>query len=303
MKPTRCLVPALLSCALMIGCGSRQPAQPVAQQTPQQPLAQTAQPLVGGQPGAVQQQAAVPAQGSPAAMPYPAQQPPAAPQYTAPPPNNAPAQYAAPQNAAPAQYQRVPSSAPASYPASTRRVAPERESARPPLETISIPAGTSIDVRLLQTIDTKRNRAGDPFEATLSHGIVVDEQTVVPRGTHFTGHLIESKPSGRLKGHAELSLSLDSFELNGRHYEIRTTHVGRASGGHKKRNWTLIGGGSGLGTALGAIAGGPAGALIGAGAGGGAGTLGAVFTGKKNVRLPVETPLAFMLRAPVTMAN
>ncbi|HLH00667.1 MAG TPA: hypothetical protein VKX49_30455 [Bryobacteraceae bacterium] len=79
--------------------------------------------------------------------------------------------------------------------------------------------------------------------------------------------------------------------------------MARASGGHKKRNWSLIGGGSGLGAALGAIAGGPSGALIGAGAGAGAGTAGAVFTGKKNVRLPVETPLAFTLREPVTLAR
>jgi hypothetical protein len=174
------------------------------------------------------------------------------------------------------------------------------ESAPP---AISIPAGTPIDVRLEDTIDTKRNRAGDAFDATLTRAILVDRQTVIPRGTRFAGHLIESKPSGRLKGRAELSLSLDSFQLNGRRYQIKTTDVARSSGRHKKRNWTLIGGGSGLGTALGAIAGGPAGALIGAGAGAGAGTVGAVVTRRKNVRLPVETPLAFTLRAPVVLAN
>ena len=167
--------------------------------------------------------------------------------------------------------------------------------------TVSIPAGTPIDVRLMETIDTKRNRSGDRFDATLTKAIALDGETIVPRGTRFAGHLIESQSSGRLKGHAELSLSLDSFELNGRRYDIKTTHVARASGGHKKRNWTLIGGGSGLGAALGAIAGGPSGALIGAGAGAGAGTAGAVFTGKKNVTLPVETPLAFTLREPVAL--
>jgi len=252
MKLTRYLVPTLLSCVAMIGCGSRQSAQPVAQQT--------AQPLTGDQPAPVQP-AAMPAEAPPAPAPPAVQQPAAAPQY-----------------------ERVPS-----------------VTSAPP--AISIPAGTPIDVRLQETIDTKRNRAGDAFDATLTHAILVDQRTVIPRGTRFTGHLIESKPSGRLKGHAELSLSLDSFELNGRRYEIKTTHVARSSGGHKKRNWTLIGGGSGLGTALGAIAGGPAGALIGAGAGAGAGTAGAVFTGKKNVHLAVETPLAFTLRAPVVLAN
>ena len=174
---------------------------------------------------------------------------------------------------------------------------------RVPSNAISIPAGTILDVRLEQTLDTKRNRAGDRFTATLTRPIILDGQTVIPRGTPCTGHLTESKPSGRFKGRAVMSLSLDSFELYGRHHEIRTTHVGRESGGHKKRNWAFIGGGSGAGAAIGALAGGPAGALIGAGAGAGAGTAGAAITGKKNVRLPVETPLAFSLRAPVTLAN
>jgi hypothetical protein len=174
---------------------------------------------------------------------------------------------------------------------------------RVPSNTISIPAGTILDVRLEQTLDTKRNRAGDRFTATLTTPVIQDGQTVIPRGTACTGHLTESKPSGRFKGRAMMSLSLDSFELYGRRHEIRTTHVGRESGGHKKRNWAFIGGGAGAGTAIGALAGGPAGALIGAGAGAGAGTAGAAITGKKNVRLPVETPLAFSLRTPVTLAN
>ena len=158
-----------------------------------------------------------------------------------------------------------------------------------------------MNVRLEETLDTRRNRPGDSFEASLTNPVVLNDEVIIPRGTRFSGHLIESRPSGRLKGRAELSLSLDSFELNGRRYDIRTSDVARESRGHKKRNWTLIGGGSGLGTALGAIAGGPAGALIGAGAGAGAGTAGAMFTGKKNVRLPVETALSFRLRDPVSV--
>jgi len=168
---------------------------------------------------------------------------------------------------------------------------------RVPSNTVSLPAGTILDVRLAETLDTKRNRPGDRFTATLTRPIVLEGRTVIPRGTPCIGHLMESKPSGRFKGHALMSLSLDSFDLNGRRHEIKTTHVGRESRGHKKRNWAFIGGGSGVGTAIGALAGGPAGALIGAGAGAGAGTAGAAITGKKNVRLPVETPLTFTARS------
>ena len=174
---------------------------------------------------------------------------------------------------------------------------------RVPSNGIAIPAGTLFDVRLGETLDTKRNRAGDRFTATLMRPVVLDGRTLIPSGVPCSGHLTESKSSGRFKGRAVMSLSLDSFQLGGRRYEIRTTHVGRESGGHKKRNWTLIGGGAGVGTAIGAVAGGPAGALIGAGAGAGAGTAGAAFTGKKNVHVAVETPLTFSLRTPVTIAN
>jgi len=172
-----------------------------------------------------------------------------------------------------------------------------------PGQSVAIPAGTVFRVRLEETLDTRRNRAGDRFTATLVRPVVENGTAIIPRGARCTGHLAESKPSGRLKGHARLILSLDSFELNGRPYAIKTTGVARQSGGHKKRNLALIGGGTGVGAAVGAIAGGPAGALIGAGAGGAAGTAGAVITGKKNVRLPVETVLAFSLRAPVSVSD
>jgi hypothetical protein len=110
-----------------------------------------------------------------------------------------------------------------------------------------------------------------------------------------------SKASGRLKGRAAMTLELDSFELNGRKYQISTSHASRVSGNHKRRNIVAIGGGAGAGAGIGALAGGPAGALIGAGAGAGAGTLGAVFTGKKQVSIPVETRLSFELRRPVQL--
>ena len=124
---------------------------------------------------------------------------------------------------------------------------------------------------------------------------------VVPRGANLSGRIDTSASSGRLKGRAVMNLSLDSLELNGKKYELATSHTARASGSHKKRNLGFIGGGAGAGALIGALAGGPTGAAIGAGAGAGAGTAAAAFTGKKNVRIPVETPLSFQLRAPVRL--
>ena len=190
---------------------------------------------------------------------------------------------------------------PAQYSTQQQQQNPQQQPAQPP-QSITLPRGTLFEVRLAETLDTKRNRTGDRFRATLDTPIVTENGTeIIPRGANFSGRVDTSKASGRLKGRAVMTLELDSFELNGRSYRITTSHAARVSGGHKKRNIIAIGGGAGAGAGIGALAGGPAGALIGAGAGAGAGTLGAVFTGKKQVSIPVETRLGFELRGPVQL--
>jgi len=166
---------------------------------------------------------------------------------------------------------------------------------------ITLPAGTALSVRLGQSLDTKRDRPGAPFVAHLASPLMHDGQVVLPRGTLCRGHLVESKPSGRLKGRAVMSMSLDSLELNGKSYTISTSRTARVSSAHRNRNLALIGGGAGTGAAIGAIAGGGVGALVGAGAGAAAGTTGAVITGKRNIHLPAESRLHFALREPVTV--
>jgi hypothetical protein len=168
-------------------------------------------------------------------------------------------------------------------------------------QVATIPAGTPVHVRLDESVSTRTDRAGDGFTATLSIPIEVDGRTLLPAGTQFSGHVTTAAPSGRMKGRAVIGLTLDSFDLGGRQYRVRTTRVDRVSDRHRKRNALLIGGGAGLGAAIGAIAGGGKGALIGAGAGAGAGTAGAALTGKKQVGMASETPLRFTLEAPVEM--
>src|SRR5258707_152162 len=77
-------------------------------------------------------------------------------------------------------------------------------------QTIVLPAGTHIPIRLAQSVDTKRDRPGTPFIAHTSAAIVHRGEVVIPRGATCRGHLVQSRPSGRLKGRAVISLSLDS---------------------------------------------------------------------------------------------
>jgi hypothetical protein len=178
---------------------------------------------------------------------------------------------------------------------------PSGVSVAAPIKDLSLPAGTTVRVRLVDAIDTRRNRVGDGFTASLDEPLVVGDRVVVPKGTSFYGHVAQSRPSGRFKGRAVLALKLDSFDLNGQRHEIRSASSTRVSGGHKKHHLLWIGGGSGGGAAVGAIAGGGTGALIGAGAGAAAGTIGSAITGKRQVTLPAETAVTFRLQAPIDL--
>ncbi|MGA9918619.1 MAG: hypothetical protein WBR17_39385 [Paraburkholderia sp.] len=166
---------------------------------------------------------------------------------------------------------------------------------------VSVPEGTQLDVVLNQSISTAANRSGDPFQASLASPVVIDDKTVIPKDALVTGHIVDARPSGHLKGVARLELTLDSVEVNGATYGIATGDFGRTGKNHNKRNGILIGGGAGLGAIIGGVAGGGVGALIGSSVGAGAGTAGAAFTGKRDIRVPSETTLSFRLARPVTI--
>jgi len=196
--------------------------------------------------------------------------------------------------------QSVPTSAdsaPGGQPAEAARVA----AVPPPAPLASIPEGTLVEVRVDQALSTRRNRAGDRFDATLEQPITSGDRVILPRGTRMQGHVTTAHPSGRLEGRAVLGLTLDAIESQGRSLRISTNMDTKTSAAHKKRNIEVIGGTAGVGALIGAIAGGGKGALIGAGAGGAAGTAGAAVTGELHVEIPAETVFTFRLTMPVDL--
>ena len=166
---------------------------------------------------------------------------------------------------------------------------------------LTILDGTQARVRLAQTLNTRLVRSGDSFSAVLDETVTLRDSIVLPKGTPFLGGVLESKRSGAFRGRARLDLTLLSFRLNGMNYRIQSAADSEISGPHKKRDLALVAGGTGTGVAAGGLAGGLGGALIGAGAGAVAGTTTALFAGRKNVELPVETPLVFSLKSGVAV--
>ena len=168
-------------------------------------------------------------------------------------------------------------------------------------DPVTMPEETAIHVTLNHALASDQNRPGDRFEATVSEPVVIEDKTVIPEGAVVDGLVVDARHSGRLMGRARLRLALESVSVDGRTYEIRTHSTSRIGGNHKKRDIGFIGGGAGGGLLIGAAAAGGKGALIGGPAGAGAGTAVAFLTGKKDIRLPAETPLTFRLARPITI--
>ena len=60
---------------------------------------------------------------------------------------------------------------------------PRAQPAPPPPTADAIPAGTTLDVRLNETLSTDRNSVGDRFTATVTRPLIAQNgQTVVPAG-------------------------------------------------------------------------------------------------------------------------
>ncbi len=164
---------------------------------------------------------------------------------------------------------------------------------------IQLPAGAVVRVRTSQALDTARNRPGDRFAAALAESISLSGGALLPKGTRFTGRVVEAKPSGRLKGRAVLQLTLESFTFQGKTYPVKTNAPAWHSQPHRNRNLAWIGGGAGSGAFLAGLAAGGPWTLLGAGAGAGAGLATAAVTGRKQASLPPESVVSFTLRAPV----
>ena len=173
----------------------------------------------------------------------------------------------------------------------------------PPPAPVSLvaPAGSVLRVRLDQALDTSRSRSGDRFSGELDSPVFANGRQVLAKGTIVHGHVVNAHPSGRFKGRAILSLTLDSCDFHGREIGLSVTSVTRVSDRHRKRNWTWIGGTSGTGALVGGLVAGPIGMLAGAGSGAAVGTVGAVVTGKKQVHMPAESLAGFTLRNPLVI--
>lgn len=223
--------------------------------------------------------------------------PPPPPAATAPPAAAAPAAAstppAAPPPPAPSTATTTPDSAPPPVPAAQ----PSTQST----QAITIPAGTSVFVRMIDSVDSSTNKIGDTFHGSLESPIVVGNTVVAPASADVYGKLTQAKAAGKISGAAQLTLELTGVRINGNIVPVDSTDYDVAGKGRGSQSAERIGGGAVLGTIIGAIAGGGKGAAIGGAVGAGAGTTVQVVTKGDQVRIPSETLLEFKLQQDVTV--
>src|SRR2546425_11214905 len=112
-------------------------------------------------------------------------------------------------------------------------------------EVLTVPTGTALPVRLSQSLSTERNTAGDKFEAALDRDLTVEGKVVAPSGSAVRGTVTEAKRSGKVKGRAEMSLTLTSLVTGGKTYPVRTNSWSNRAPATKKKDAAWIGGGAG----------------------------------------------------------
>lgn len=216
----------------------------------------------------------------------------------APPPEPAPV--AAP---APAPIPAPAAASPAREPERFVPLSPAPPSTPPPPAKYTIAEGTTLSVRLVDSIDSSRNKVGDTFRATLNAPIRVDGDVAVPAGADVEGRIVDASNAGRFSGHSELKLELTKLTFHGNTYQLQTADYDRSGNGRGKGTAETVGGGAALGAIIGAIAGGGRGAAIGTVAGAGAGGAARGAKGGQAIRFPSETVMSFRLEQPVTVTS
>jgi len=166
---------------------------------------------------------------------------------------------------------------------------------------VTVPAGTYLLVRMIDSVDSDKNHLGDRFRASLEQALTVDGVVVAPKGADVYGRLAEAKEAGHFEGKSQLKLELTDLLINNRLQPIMSGDYDVSGSSRGSNTAKKVGVGALAGTVIGAIAGGGKGAAIGAGVGAGAGAAVQVMTKGEQVHVPSETLLDFRIEQPFTL--
>ena len=172
---------------------------------------------------------------------------------------------------------------------------------QPVFKTITIPAGTTIPIRITQSLDSATTQTGESFSGVLATDVILENSVILRQGSPVSGHVDEAKDAAHFKGSSLLSISLNSVSHDGHRIAIVTEPFTKEGAGRGKNTAEKVGGGAAVGAILGGIFGGGKGAAIGAGAGAGVGAGANTITRGQQVQIPSETIVRFRLTSPINV--
>jgi outer membrane biosynthesis protein TonB len=197
-----------------------------------------------------------------------------------------------------------PAPAPSPAPTVAENTPPPAPAPPPPPpapKKVTVPSGTTLAVRLTDTLDSEKAQQGQTFHATLDSPLSVDGDVVIPAGYDVEGHVVNVQSAGKFAGQSLLVLQLDRMAVGDKYYNIQTDQYKRQGSSRGKNTAEKVGAGAGIGAIIGALAGGGKGAAIGAAAGGGLGGGVQAATKGQQIKLPSETVLNFTLQNALTV--
>jgi hypothetical protein len=156
---------------------------------------------------------------------------------------------------------------------------------------ITVPAGTRLVIRMVDSIDSKRHKAGHKFRGQLEGALVVNGATVAPKGTFLYGTITAAQQSGRAVGKSTLAMEFTDIMIDDQLYPIATEGLAAQTGGEGKKS----AGRTARSAALGGLIDGSSGAKTGAKVGLGA----SILTGGESLSVPAGTLLETRLRVPM----
>jgi hypothetical protein len=200
----------------------------------------------------------------------------------------------------------VRQSAPVEPPApQTAEVAPPPQPAQPlpppppppppAFRNITLNPGTTLPIRITQTLDSATTQQGETFTGTIAADIVTDGVVVIRTGTPVTGRVVAVQEAAHYKGSSLLTVELTTISRRGEKISVNTDPYSVQGKGRGKNTAEKVGGGAAVGAILGGILGGGKGAAIGAAAGGGVGAGANTITRGEQVQIPSETLIRFNL--------
>lgn len=166
---------------------------------------------------------------------------------------------------------------------------------------VTVPAGTRVLIRTIDSLDSSKQKTGYRFTASLETNLQAEDMVVAPRGSTVYGRLVEASSAGRMSGSSQLTLELTDIVINGTAHPLLTSTFEVKGQGEGKKTGRKVLGGTGLGAIIGGIAGGGTGAAIGALAGAAGGTALAGSKKGEQLQIPSESLLEFRLEQPVSL--